>query len=299
MGDEWPQVVRGKIAEATRPEEDARTIPQVHVSPFMKEAWPEVVKCGLLRRAPDRGRCGLFEVVKTNALYRVIFDARPANATLTRMAGPLSLFRVEELCSLAARWVAWSRRTGRSIRAATIDFRHFFYQVRLREQLTRYFAVVLGETVLIPEVMHMAGRAEDRPVVALYREDGGSLAADKEELPTIITADGFHIFVLLDGIFIIGVTEEVEREMAQMDRNIQRFGIVPKASEDATGVRARANGGDHVFERGHVTRWLSSGGSGFPGPMFDGCRVAIPSRFVVVGYAGEAGRCRNGDSPPT
>ena len=37
--------------------------------------------------------------------------------------------------------------------------------------------------------------------------------------------------MLLDGIFVIGVTEEVERET--MDRNIQRFGMVPKASEDA------------------------------------------------------------------
>ena len=57
-------------------------IPQVHVSPFMKEAWPELVKGGLLRRAPDtlayRARCGLFEVVKKNALYQVISTLRLA-----------------------------------------------------------------------------------------------------------------------------------------------------------------------------------------------------------------------------
>ena len=58
--------------------------------------------------------------------------------------------------------------------------------MRLQAQLARYFADVLGETVLIPEVMPMGWQNAAKiiqaisTVVALYREGGGSLAADKE-----------------------------------------------------------------------------------------------------------------------
>ena len=236
------RLVRGLDQPVLRAREaGAPPIPQVHVSPFMHARWPPLVEGGLLRKAAPRltwlARCGLFEVEKSNSLMHVIFDARPANRVLERMAGPLSLFRVEDLCAVVARWLEYAHATGKAVTAATIDFRHFFHQVPLRQELVRCFAVVVDGETLIPVVMPMGW--QDAPkiaqaistIVAIYDANGESVAVDKTEIPTIITAHGCHIFVLLDGIFVVGEEAAVRKHVERMNGNIRNFKIIPENVE--------------------------------------------------------------------
>lgn len=62
-------------------------------------------------------------------------------------------------------------------------------------------------------------------VVAAYRASGNSIPVDKTELPTIIAGQGFHIFVLVSVIFIVGIQDSVEEQIAGMSQNIRCFSI--------------------------------------------------------------------------
>lgn len=130
------QLLRGVIEPRKRDVPSSEPLPKVHLTRFMHKVWPQLVECGLLKPVHAKfvwaARCGLSEFENSDSLYRVIFDARPANQLLQRVSGPFGLFRAEDLCATVSRWLTWSQHTGKPILAATIEFKHFFYQVPIQ-----------------------------------------------------------------------------------------------------------------------------------------------------------------------
>jgi hypothetical protein len=204
---------------------------------FSKEFGPELIRVGLLQRfekAYVHAPCGLFGVPKKEVFLRVIFDARPANALLEPLETTLVLFTIDELVR------AWASASEQGdVWIINVDYRHYYYQLRIPKWLIPYVVVRINGVDYHPSALPMGYR--DACVIAqvitwcivLHRE------ADEDPLgvpshivlgdmmpPYLPLEGGGAIFVLLDGVFIMDPNAERHKRWKQrLERNEELFGI--------------------------------------------------------------------------
>jgi hypothetical protein len=167
-------------------------------------------------------RCGIFLVPKKDDVWRLVFDARPANRLLKRLEG-FRLFGLKQLLGVMRSVIRqgewWCR---------TFDFRHYFYQIPLPESLRTFFGVDVGNQGFVPQVLcmgfhsapnvaqsltwaavllHDLHDANDRPK---YLKEWPSKAMP--EYLVLVDAKGRvcgAIFVLLDNVMVVANDKEV------------------------------------------------------------------------------------------
>ena len=172
--------------------------------------------------------CGLFTVAKKNGSLRLIIDARNANKILPRIHG-LIMFELEQLLSAMQELpFAWA-----------VDFRHYFYELPISDQLGAFFSHKFGGVWCQPKCLPMG--YSNAPIAAqtmtwlmvLYREVDESplgVTALPEAMPGVLRVrDGdqeARIFVLLDNVAVFASSADFrDKWAARIKRNYQHFQV--------------------------------------------------------------------------
>jgi hypothetical protein len=203
--------------------------------------------------------CGLFLTPKKENTFRLIFDARRANARLERLNG-FRLFTLDDLIHAMGNLMAKG-----PVYAWTCDFRHFFYQLGLARPLQQWFGIrgFGKDEIYFPNVWPMGFHSS--PEVAqcvswtavLAREkDESSLAVTppKDRMPTvlpIVTKKGIqgYIFVLLDNILVATDDKSLTAKWRErITRNIRILKLeVKKGAETGfVNLDSHTEGGDGI-----------------------------------------------------
>jgi hypothetical protein len=204
---------------------------------FSKMFGPELISIGLLSKHEKQhvhAPCGLFGVPKKELFLRVIFDARPANALLEPLDTALVLFTVDELARV---WASAGEKGDVFI--INVDYRHYYYQLKIPKWLIPYVVVRINGVDYHPSALPMGYR--DACVIAqvitwcivLHREaDEDPLGVPEQVVlgdvmpPYLPLEGGGAIFVLLDGVFIMDPNQERHKRWKQrLERNETHFGI--------------------------------------------------------------------------
>ena len=209
--------LRGDLTPQERSAEEVlrRGLPHIHdTNPFVDNFGQELINDVKLLKpvaGPVRSRCGLFGVKKSESTLRVIFDARQANTRLQPIPVRLSLFTLDELVRV---WADASR--DGEVFIINVDYRHYYYQIRIPPWLRPYVTVYVDGVAYSPEALPMGYR--DACLMAqvvtwcivLHREPGEDALGVPEAVlrggsmpPFLPLEGGGAIFVLLDGVFIV------------------------------------------------------------------------------------------------
>ena len=266
-------------------------------SPFAARYKTQLtVGCGLLvlNRGPAYSACGLFGVPKKDNLLRVIFDARMANSKLSPVPASLVLFTIDQLVRA---WATAARLGDTYI--LNIDFRHYYYQLKIPPYLIPHVIVSIGGVEYHPAVLPMGfrdacGMAQAVTwCIVLHREPGeADLGVDDALvkgpiMPAFLPLkEGGAIFVLLDGVFIIN-TSPAQHQLwaARMTRNERLFKVRRKVGHSLRLVEA---GTEHVTVRGEQSpvHPLTTEASTFAGITFESRNHLRPAKALPDPEAG-------------
>ena len=214
----------------------------------------------LVRRSDDikiKARCGLRSAPKKNPnKLRVIMDARPANIIIPRITVALVFF------SLAMLLGVWSLLCNNGeVFMLSVDYRHFYYQLRLPTYLELFFVIAFGTRLYVPAALPMGyhnscvmGQAHtwastlfreprDPPLGIADSEVSGTemirmawlygeFVQRAEASPTEPRTRVGAVFVLLDGVFVITNSKELRDAWNErLRRNENIFNIVRKVPD--------------------------------------------------------------------
>lgn len=225
-----------KTASAATPE------PHVRVSPDVEKLAPGLCRLGLLRRRRRgekiRARCGIFMVPKKNDLWRLVFDARPANR-ITEKLSNLRMFGLDELLDA----FSFLRKGRTPVYLWTADFKHFFYQLPLAAALQSLFGAGAFIPLVFPMGFHSSpevGQVVSWSTVLAKEAGESSLGAGdvSAAMPTVLALKDIRgetigfVFVLLDNICVMTVDRQLTVDWsARIRRNANLFNLEFKESE--------------------------------------------------------------------
>lgn len=229
----------------------------VHVSLAVDAMHEEICRCGLLRPWTRRDglvtECGVFLIGKsepyqtedgqTEQVARLVMDARPANSC-TPQGEHFGMFQLNDLLEMIV--------LLETIYAVNVDYRHYFHQLPLPQQLVKYFVMKFSKQWLVPRAHPMGWTSSPVRgqsitwVSVLYREDTeDSLGVKLEEILTMCSSsllppyvnlrdnlDGKivgRIFVILDNVCVVTNSEPLTSKWeTRIKRNCTLLGIIQK-----------------------------------------------------------------------
>ncbi len=243
----WMEKAKSTLVDGTfelKTAEETALIPEirVRVSEDLKAMKSKLRRIGLLRKR-RRGElesvpCGAFLVLKKNGKHRVVLDARPANR-ITKKIEEFALFTLEDLVHSFA---ALMQQHGRCF-AHTLDFKHFFYQLPLKDRMQFLFDIAGDRPTVFPMGFHSSpsvGQTVSWTAVLFREEEESELGIPHQDtnMPPFVTISDeagvavAHIFVLLDNILILADSEiRLKNLRERIYRNIANLNLEVKNEE--------------------------------------------------------------------